>query len=558
MRLLLFILSVCFISATSITAQVSINEDGSDPDSSAILDLKSNNKGFLPPRLTNTERDAIESPATGLIVYNTSDSCVQMYNGTAWVKLNYGDNIPSPPGTITGLVNPLCEESGVTYSISPVSGAISYHWTVPGDANIVSGQSTTGITVDFGVESGNISVRAGNDGGNSGYTSLAVAVGILDQPGSISGTTCVGLNSNGISYSISPVAEANTYHWTVPTDATIASGQGTASITVDFGTESGTIAVRAENNCDTTDYTTQSVSVGVPDTSGEITGDAYPDYAETGIVYSIDSVTEALSYHWTVPDEASIVSGQGTVSITVDFGSESGDVCVRAQNNCGNGSYKCKAITVGPWSCGIPVYYEGQTYNTVEIGSQCWMAENLNVGTRINGSSDQTDNDTIEKYCYDNNTSNCDTYGGLYQWDEMMDYVITEGTQGICPTGWHLPTDAEWMTLEEEVESTTGVNWYITCSWRGTDAGSNLKETSTLYWEFPNAYATNSSGFTGLPGGQRHFTGSFVDLTMDAKFWTSSENGTSAWLRTLFYCNAKVNRCKYGKTLGYSVRCLKD
>ena len=109
---------------------------------------------------------------------------------------------------------------------------------------------------------------------------------------------------------------------------------------------------------------------------------------------------------------------------------------------------------------------EGNAYNTVEIGNQCWMQENLNVGTPIGSfESDgttlnpQTDNATIEKYCYGYSThgdagqlatgeANCDTYGGLYQWDEMMQYETQEGTQGICPAGWHIPSDDEWKTLE--------------------------------------------------------------------------------------------------------------
>ena len=77
------------------------------------------------------------------------------------------------------------------------------------------------------------------------------------------------------------------------------------------------------------------------------------------------------------------------------------------------------------------------------------MAENLNVGTRISGSSNQTNNSIIEKYCYDDLEANCNTYGGLYQWDEAMQYSATEGVKGICPTGWHLPTDAEWTTLAD-------------------------------------------------------------------------------------------------------------
>ncbi|MEZ5196814.1 MAG: fibrobacter succinogenes major paralogous domain-containing protein [Bacteroidales bacterium] len=210
-----------------------------------------------------------------------------------------------------------------------------------------------------------------------------------------------------------------------------------------------------------------------------------------------------------------------------------------------------------PFNCGdILTDIDDNTYNTVQIGTQCWMAENLNVGTMINGGSSQTDNSTIEKYCYSNNTTNCVTYGGLYQWDEMMQYVTTEGTQGICPTGWHLPTNAEWMTLEEEVESTAGVNWN-TLGFRGTDAGGNLKETGTTHWNSPNTGATNSSGFTGLPGGQR-VAGSFYDLSSRAIFWSSSGDGAENWFRFLHYDDARVGRHHDYQAYGFSVRCVRD
>ncbi len=92
---------------------------------------------------------------------------------------------------------------------------------------------------------------------------------------------------------------------------------------------------------------------------------------------------------------------------------------------------------------GIPtVTYEGQIYNTVQIGSQCWFRENLNVGIRVNGGSYQTNNGQIEKVCYYHEPGYCEIYGGLYCWEEMMQYSTLEGSQGICPTGWHIPTAA--------------------------------------------------------------------------------------------------------------------
>ena len=97
---------------------------------------------------------------------------------------------------------------------------------------------------------------------------------------------------------------------------------------------------------------------------------------------------------------------------------------------------------------GIPnITYEGQTYKTVQVGSQCWFKENLNVGTMVPGTVNHTNNGLLEKYCYGNHPDDCNIYGGLYQWNEMMGYTTTPGIQGICPAGWHLPTDANFAHL---------------------------------------------------------------------------------------------------------------
>jgi len=197
------------------------------------------------------------------------------------------------------------------------------------------------------------------------------------------------------------------------------------------------------------------------------------------------------------------------------------------------------------WQCSYPVTdsRDGQSYTTLQIGDQCWMTENLNIGTRIAGSSNQTDDGTLEKYCFDNSDANCDVYGGLYQWNEMMQYTTTQGVQGVCMEGWHLPTDDEWCALEQEVDPS------ITCSstgWRGTDGGTKLKQGG-------------SSGFEALLGGYRNTgSGSFNSLGTDAYFWSSSESGSNAWGRGLGLSSAYVYRLAYGKTFGFSVRCLKD
>jgi uncharacterized protein (TIGR02145 family) len=202
--------------------------------------------------------------------------------------------------------------------------------------------------------------------------------------------------------------------------------------------------------------------------------------------------------------------------------------------------------TQSVFNCGIDsINYSGQYYTTVFIGTQCWFQENLNVGTRINGSQDQSDNSIIEKYCYNDLESNCDVYGGLYQWNEMMQYSTTPGVQGICPTGWHLPTDGEWTTLTDYLG---GVSV----------AGGEMKEAGTAHWSPPNTGATNSSGFTALPGG---CCGSptFNGLTNYTYFWSSSQyDATSAWLRSLAFNSASVIRYSNFKIAGFSARCLHE
>jgi len=211
-----------------------------------------------------------------------------------------------------------------------------------------------------------------------------------------------------------------------------------------------------------------------------------------------------------------------------------------------------------PFACGYPITdsRDGKVYTTVQIGTQCWMAQNLNVGTLIAGTSNQTNNSTIEKYCYNNTESNCTTYGGLYQWNEMMNYETTAGVQGICMTGWHLPTDPEWCTVTTFIDAT------VNCSangWSGTNAGGKMKETGTTHWVSPNTGATNSSGFTGLPNGYRSTGGSFDNQSSNG-YWLSStqSDASNAWYRSLGYLSADVARGYSSKAFGFSVRCLKD
>ena len=198
-------------------------------------------------------------------------------------------------------------------------------------------------------------------------------------------------------------------------------------------------------------------------------------------------------------------------------------------------------ITFESHNCGESFDYEGQTYNTILIGDQCWMKENLNVGTKITGTSDQADNLTIEKYCYDDDDANCATYGGLYQWNEAMQYVTSTGSQGICPLGWHIPTYTELQILGTAVSNSSNA---LKSVGQGSGLGSG----------------NNDSGFSALLAGIRDdLIGSFFSLGYGTYFWSSTEgSSSSAYYMYMSLNNDNVSFNSLNKVDGFSVRCVKD
>ena len=204
---------------------------------------------------------------------------------------------------------------------------------------------------------------------------------------------------------------------------------------------------------------------------------------------------------------------------------------------------------------------DGNHYETVTIGSQVWMAENLAYLPSVVGPETGSEYDGYEAYPfyyvygYDGAsvatakaTANYTTYGVLYNWPA----AIT-----ACPEGWHLPSDAEWKQLEMYLGITSAQA--DATGWRGTAEGGKLKEEGTTHWDSPNTGATNSSGFTALPGGYRSRSGVFYDIGLFGLWWSSTELATdTAWLRSLGYSIGLVSRYDYDKDSGYSVRCLRD
>jgi uncharacterized protein (TIGR02145 family) len=210
---------------------------------------------------------------------------------------------------------------------------------------------------------------------------------------------------------------------------------------------------------------------------------------------------------------------------------------------------------------GTPVVeYEGQVYHTIQIFNQCWFKENLNVGYIRERYFPQTDNDTIEKYCYEDEPENCIKYGGLYFWDEMMNYSKKEETQGICPPGWHIPSDDEFKLLAGAVDSVYGIGdpiWNDVWFHHGSNVAYRLK-SETGWWQDGNG--NDFYGFSALPGGLRWHNTNFNDEFIDAYFWTSTEHTYStSWYRLIYYNDDGIYRNgDFRKITGLSIRCVKD
>ena len=199
---------------------------------------------------------------------------------------------------------------------------------------------------------------------------------------------------------------------------------------------------------------------------------------------------------------------------------------------------------------------DGNSYKTVKIATQVWMGENLNVSHFRNGDAipeaktkeewkRAADNKQPAWCYYDNDPANGGTYGRLYNWYAVKD------PRGLAPHGWHIPSDAEWTTLSDHLGG-------------GGTAGPQMKSTSGWSQSITNnenGNGNNSSGFAGLPGGERSYDGAFFDLGGGGSWWSSSgyEDGASyAWGRSLYTDNGGVGKYGCDKSCGFSVRCLRD
>ncbi len=225
------------------------------------------------------------------------------------------------------------------------------------------------------------------------------------------------------------------------------------------------------------------------------------------------------------------------------------------------GNNTCANEYISVTGCGgqTSLAYDGRTYDLVEIGGQCWFADNLATDQYRNGNLIPTglDNTTWQNTTsgafaiYNNNPANDATYGKLYNWYTTVD------SRGLCPTGWHVPTDCEWMYLEGSLGMTVQQQ-ELANTWRGNTEGGEMKATTN--WLSPNTGATNSSGFTALPGGFCDDVGAYDGIGISGLWWSSTENDSNyAWYRGLHYFYSIVGRdYDVNKQNGISVRCVRD
>ena len=198
-------------------------------------------------------------------------------------------------------------------------------------------------------------------------------------------------------------------------------------------------------------------------------------------------------------------------------------------------------LTVERYWPGLPTLtYEGKVYNTVKIGNQCWLRENLDVGVMIPGNQIPANNGIIEKYCYNNDTNYSNKLGGLYNWNEAMAYSSIPGSRGICPPGFHIPTVEEY---EELIATVKGSGNALKAKDQGIFSGKG----------------NNKSGFAGLLAGYRSSNGNFWNYISNSMFWSSSlEDNENAMSIFIFMTLDNIDINVKSLTYGYSIRCIKD
>lgn len=627
-----------------------------DVDSSAILEVKSQTKGLLPPRLTTAQRDAIPNPAAGLLIYNTDENCMNFFNGSYWmdfgqshlqtfqcggllkddrdgneyVTLQIGDqcwmgenikigtridgaNEASENGEIEKYCYediPLnCQEYGALYNWQELMqyrtaeinrGICPVGWHIPAAhewdtlINFLGGTGAAGAALKMEGTSGFEALLNGNktDAGTfqdkdiNGYFWTSSQINSTTAKYRYIDQSATGFYAEDTTlakgFAVRCVKDTTGGYVYAPTQAMAGADQDSAcnptelaGNTPEYGNGKWTIlsgddgyiyntANPASNMLGTHDstyvlewsitnkYGRTSDTVSITFKLGTTYADAGPD--TTG------ALSKTIYLQGNVPIWGNgvweIVSGSGgIIADSSDYQSAFtgmadstyyltwtiGSVCDTTQDEV--------MINFSPnaFGCGdtITDTRDGKQYATVQIGSQCWFKQDMNIGTRIDLALDMSDDAVIEKYCFADLESYCDEYGAYYQWDEAFQYNYSFGAQGICPDGWHIPLEYEWDTLVNFVGG-------------AAISGIKLKEEGTTHWINPGG--DNASGFTAIGTGYRDgVLNNSYGLKNDNIYWYKNDVNNYAYVFQLHTnWNYTQHTVAFQKNFAVSVRCLKD
>ena len=441
--------------------------------------------------------------------------------------------------SITASSNPFCQGSSITFTGTPTNGGATpaYQWQVNG-VNVGSGASTytynpSGGDIVTCILTSSLSCTTGNHATSNSITmvvnsNLPAGVTIAAS----SNPFCPG---SSVTFTATPTngGSAPVYQWKV---------NG-----VNAGTNSPTFTYNPANNDSVRCVMTSNLScvTGNPASSSEI--------IMSGTLASVVTLTPCFDTITAVNAKpiklkggiplGGTYSGPGVNPLTGFFDPATAGTGTKTITYTYTNAAMCSAsahthIINYPLSivnCGSPItdIRDNKVYPTVHLGSQCWMASNLNFGTILVSTQDQRDNCIWEKYCYNDNPANCTNLGGLYQWDEIMQYDDTPADQGFCPPGWHIPTENDWNTLFA-VYTNNGF------------AGSPLK-----YSGF--------SGFNALLSGANYYNATWDFKGFATFFWSSTlHSPTKAWAHGMNDPDPSVSAYPATRASAFSVRCVED
>ena len=441
--------------------------------------------------------------------------------------------------SITASSNPFCQGSSITFTATPTNGGATpaYQWQV-NSVNVGSGASTYTYNPSAGdivtcILTSSLSCTTGNPATSNSITmvvnsNLPAGVTIAAS----SNPFCPG---SSVTFTATPTngGPAPVYQWKV---------NG-----ANAGTNSPTFTYNPANNDSVRCVMTSNLScvTGNPASSSEIimSGTLASVVTFTPCFDTITAVNaKPIKLKGGIP-LGGTYSGPGVNPLTGFFDPATAGTGTKTITYTYTNAAMCSAsahthIINYPLSivnCGSPItdIRDNKVYQTVQIGSQCWMASNLNYGTVLVSTQDQRDNCIWEKYCYSDNPVNCTNFGGLYQWDEIMQYDETPADQGFCPPGWHIPTENDWNTLFA-VYNNNGF------------AGSPLK-------------FSGFSGFNALLAGANYYNTSWDFKGFATFFWSSTiHSPTKAWAHGMNDPDPSVSAYPATRVSAFSVRCLQD